>query len=294
MPGMDPITARTTIVGLIGWPVGHSVSPRMHNAAFSALSLDWRYLPFPVDPDPDSRIGQAVLGLRALGLRGANVTVPHKQAVMPHLDRLTPAAQGIGAVNTILADDDGTLVGDNTDARGFIADLRDHDVDPLGVKALILGAGGSARAIAYGLAEAGATSVTVVNRTVSRAERLVQTMLDQFPSCTWRTGVSLENVGTCASGADLIVNCTSLGMEPDVTGMPWDENLPIRPNQTVYDLVYNPVQTRLIEHALDGGALAISGKGMLVWQGAFAFESWTGHPAPIDVMKDAAGIRQRT
>ena len=139
-----PISGKTTLVGLIGWPVSHSVSPAMHNAAFDHLGLDWRYVPLPVDPGRPDGVGEAVRGLRALGLRGANVTVPHKQAVMAHLDRLTPAAQAIGAVNTIVVAADGALVGDNTDAPGFIADLRAHGVDPAGQRVLVLGAGGSA------------------------------------------------------------------------------------------------------------------------------------------------------
>ena len=141
-----PITGKTTMVGLIGWPTGHSVSPLMHNAAFAALGLDWRYIPLPVPTDPAPRIGEAVYGLRALGMKGANVTVPHKQAVIPFLDELSGAALAIGAVNTIIVQPDGRLLGDNTDAPGFIADLRDHGVEPQGKRVLVLGAGGSARA----------------------------------------------------------------------------------------------------------------------------------------------------
>src|SRR5690349_2516288 len=126
----SPITGKTNIVGLIGWPTGHSVSPRMHNAAFAALGLEWCYVPLPVATEPPTRIGEAVMGIRALGLRGCNVTVPHKQAVMPHLDELSAAALVIGAVNTIIVQPDGRLLGDNTDAPGFIADLRDNNIAP--------------------------------------------------------------------------------------------------------------------------------------------------------------------
>ncbi len=178
----EQFSGKTTLVGLIGWPVSHSVSPAMHNAAFAHLGLDWRYVPFPVAPEPASRVGEAVLGLRALGLRGANVTVPHKQAVMAHLDRLTPAAQAIGAVNTILLDAEGALVGDNTDAPGFVADLREHGVEVPGRRVLVLGAGGSARAVAYGLAAAGASQITLVNRSVDRALALVAALQPLFPA----------------------------------------------------------------------------------------------------------------
>lgn len=288
---MRPVTAHTRLVGLIGWPVGHSVSPLMHNAAFAALDMDWRYLPFPVPAAPAGRVVEAVLGLRALGMRGANVTVPHKQAVIPSLHVLTPAAEAIGAVNTICVQEDGTLLGDNTDARGFIADLRDHELNPEGKNALVLGAGGSARAVAFGLAEAAASRITVLNRTEARAQELVRSMSAYYPDCTWMCGPSSdpEVLQTHAVCADLIVNCTSLGMEPDIASMPWDRNVPIMPEQAVYDLVYNPEPTRLVSYASECGATAANGKGMLVWQGAFSFELWTGVPAPVEVMRQAIG-----
>jgi shikimate dehydrogenase len=259
----------------------------MHNAAFHATGLDWRYLPFPVSLEPASRIGEAVLGLRALGMRGANVTVPHKQAVMPYLDELTPAAAAIGAVNTIVVREDGSLLGDNTDAHGLAADLREHEIDPQGAAILILGAGGSARAAAFGLAEAGARSVTVLNRTVPRATELAAAMAAHFPDCEWRAA-ALDD-GALHRGADLIVNCTSLGMHPNVHSMPWQPDERLNTDQSVYDLVYNPTPTRFVEYARSCGARAVNGKGMLVWQGALAFELWTGVPAPVDVMQRAIG-----
>lgn len=281
------ISGRTRIVGLIGWPVSHSVSPPMHNSAFAALGLDWRYVPLPVPPE---RVSDAVRGLAALGLAGANVTVPHKQVVMPHLDRLTPAAQAIGAVNTIRVEPDGSLHGNNTDARGFIADLADHDIHAKGRPVLVLGAGGSARAVVYGLAEAGALSITVLNRTPDRAAALIAGLAPLFPDCQMSAAAFPAALAQSAAGADLIVNCTSLGMTPHVDGLPWDEALPFRQDQIVYDLVYNPPVTRLVAKARQDGAGAISGKGMLVWQGALAFTWWTGVHPPIDVMKAAAGI----
>ena len=169
------LSATTQLVGLIGWPVSHSVSPAMHNAAFAALGLDWAYVPLPVNPAGragDAAVAAAVRGLAALGLRGANVTIPHKQAVMAAVDSLTPAAAAIGAVNTLVVGEEGTLIGDNTDAPGFVADLRAHGVEPAGGHGLVLGAGGSARAIVYGLAEAGAAAITVLNRTPERAQAL--------------------------------------------------------------------------------------------------------------------------
>ena len=283
------ITGRSNIVGLIGWPTGHSVSPSMHNAAFDALELDWCYVPLPVNTEPQSRIREAVMGVRALGLRGANVTVPHKQAVMPYLDSLSDAARVIGAVNTIVVQADGSLTGDNTDAPGFIADLRDNGVDTHGKRVLILGAGGSARAVVYGLASAGATAITVANRTVARANELVADLQAHVPNCPLSACALPGDLAVISANSNLIVNCTSLGMSPNIDGLPWQVDLRFRADQAVYDLVYNPRQTRLLAQAARDGATAIGGIGMLVWQGAIAFERWTGVTPPIDVMRQAIG-----
>lgn len=284
----NSISGKTNMVGVIGWPVSHSVSPAMHNAAFADLGLDWCYVPLPVPTEPAERIGEAMRGLRALGLRGANVTVPHKQSVMPYLDWLTPAAQAIGAVNTIRVEADGQLSGDNTDARGFVADLRDHGVDPAGKRALVLGAGGSARAIVFGLAEAGCVSITILNRSVDKAHDLAMDIRALFPFCRLSGHAMPDEIAVLAQEAEIIVNCTSLGMTPNVEGLPWDENISFRPGQVVYDLVYNPPQTRLLQKAVTDGAQAIGGLGMLIWQGAIAFERWTSQLPPVAVMRAAA------
>jgi shikimate dehydrogenase len=220
---------------------------------------------------------------------------------MYHLDKLTPAAEAIGAVNTIIVaasgagtagssqqkvEPDGCLLGDNTDAAGFVADLRSHGVDPAGTAAIVLGAGGSARAVAYGLAEAGAASITITNRTQSRATELAAALQARFPACQVRVSLPEELAGTVAT-ARLIVNCTSIGMTPNVDTTPWPDSLPFRPGQTVYDLVYNPPQTRLLAQASAGGARAIGGIGMLIWQGAIAFQRWTGIEPPVEVMANA-------
>ena len=254
-----PISAKTTLVGLIGWPVSHSVSPAMHNAAFVDLGLTWCYLP-----------------------------VPHKQAVMPYLDHLSPAAQAIGAVNTIRVEADGTLWGDNTDAPGFVADLRDGGVDPAGKTVLVLGAGGSARAVVYGLAEAGSRAIAICNRTLERAQSLATEMGRLFPGCPITAHLMPEEITALAAHADLIVNTTSLGMTPKVDGLPWDEQVAFSPGQVVYDLVYNPSQTRLLQKAAADGAQTIGGLGMLIWQGAIAFERWTGQSPAVAVMRRAA------
>ena len=285
-----PIGGATTLVGLIGRPVAHSVSPAMHNAAFARLGLDWRYVPLPVEPRAQA-VGEAVRGLRALGLRGANVTVPHKQAVIPFLDRLGPAAAAIGAVNTITVEHDGTLTGDNTDAPGFVADLRAHGVAPAGRRVLVLGAGGSARAVVYGLAEAGAAQITVLNRTPERAADLVASLQPAFPACTLASGSRPGDLARCAPEAQIIVNCTSLGMSPVIDASPWEDDVPLAPDQMVYDLVYNPPHTRFMAQAAAAGARAVGGLGMLIRQGALSFERWTGLHAPLDAMRAAAAQR---
>ncbi|MBK8049420.1 MAG: shikimate dehydrogenase [Anaerolineales bacterium] len=279
------ITSKTQLVGIIGWPVSHSRSPAMQNAAFAHAGLDWQYVPLPVAPEPPGRVAEAVAGLRGLGFRGANVTVPHKQAVMPSLDRLTPAAAAIGAVNTILIQPDGALVGDNTDAPGFVADLVDHAVTVAGRACAVLGAGGSARAIVYGLAEAGAQSIVILNRTEARAQTLVDDMQPRFSRCSIVAARLPDALEAIAPHIELIVNCTSLGMTPGIDGTPWPANLTFRPEHVVYDLVYNPTKTRLLQQAAVAGARAIGGIGMLVWQGAIAFERWTGQPAPVEIMR---------
>lgn len=279
------ISGKTKIVGLIGSPVSHSVSPQLHNAAFAAVGLDWCYVPLPVATEPAARIGEAVRGLRALGLAGANVTVPHKQAVISYLDTLTQSAQAIGAVNTIRVEADGTLLGDNTDARGFIMDLTSYDVTLTGKRAMVLGAGGSARAVVHGLAEAGCSAITILNRTLAKAASLAEVTQPFFPQCTVQAGQLPGSIKAHAASADLIVNCTSLGMTPHVETTPWPTDVSLRSGQTVYDLVYNPAHTRLLQQAEVEGAQAIGGLGMLIWQGAIAFELWTGVAAPVTVMR---------
>lgn len=281
------ITAATTLVGLIGWPISHSVSPVMHNAAFAELRMNWRYVPLPVRPE---RVGEAVAGARALGLRGVNVTVPHKQAVMPFLDRWSPAAAAIGAVNTIIVGQEGELLGDNTDAAGFVTDLQANGVDPAGQRVLVLGAGGSARAVVYGLAEAGCASLVLLNRTLDKAENLLAAMRELFPDVPMTARPFPDGVAESAAEAELIVNCTSLGMSPNLEGLPWDEEIEFTPEQTVYDLVYNPAVTRLLQLASVDGATVIGGLGMLIRQGAIAFERWTGETAPVEVMQRAVNV----
>jgi shikimate dehydrogenase len=266
-------------VGIIGWPVTHSISPAMHNAAFTALGLnDWNYELAPIPPDI---VGK---GLRTLrdegGFIGVNVTVPLKEKVIPYV-RADERARAIGAVNTIDFRD-GT--GTNTDALGFMDDLRAHGIEVLGQRVIVLGAGGAARAAVYGLVKAGA-SVTVVNRTPQRA----QVMLADLSLSAGLMNADVRTLDQAAeAGASLIVNCTSVGMWPNVQESPWIEGVPFPNNVVVYDMVYRPERTRFMEQVEQVGGRAVGGLGMLVRQGAAAFAIWTGLPAPVEVMFAAA------
>lgn len=263
---------------LLGYPLSHSVSPAMHNAALAALGLaGWRYEARPVPPEG---LAEAVADLRAADCGGANVTVPHKQAVLQLLDGVTPVARAIGAVNTIVKQD-GQLLGHNTDAAGFLADLYVHGVRLGKRPAVVLGAGGSARAVVAALAGIGAP-VRVVARRPEQAEALRGVAaLESYP---WSPLGLLEATDEAA----LIINTTPLGMTPNVSTSPWLEGTPFPPEAFVYDLVYNPPETALVQQARAAGLRAATGLGMLVEQGALALELWTGLQAPRDTMRQAA------
>jgi shikimate dehydrogenase len=265
-------------VGLIGWPVEHSVSPAMHNAAFAALGLGWRYDALPTPP---GKVEATLDELRSQGYRGANVTVPHKEAVLPYLDGIDACARAIGAVNTVVVQE-GRLVGHNTDAGGFLAALREAGFEPSGRRALLLGAGGAARAVVYALARAGCT-IALYNRTPGRALELAQCLGDIAPVAVLEAlaGAELDSL-------ELLVNATPVGMWPQAGVSPWPEALPLPAHWTVFDLVYNPAETRLLAQARAAGATAVGGLGMLVHQGALAFALWTGHAPPLDAMRAAA------
>jgi shikimate dehydrogenase len=279
------ITGKTKICGLIGDPVEHTASPAMHNAAFKKLGLDFLYIPFKVK---SAELGQAVPGLRALNITGFNVTIPHKVAIIPMLDSLEPLAEKIGAVNTVV-NNDGELRGDNTDAAGFLQALLERGVKLEGKNAVILGAGGAARAAGYILAER-CTQLTILNRQleIDWAEELAQQITKEF----YRREVGVleineANLEKALDGADLLVNATSVGMTPHQDETPVPARL-LRPGLTIFDVVYHPVKTRLLKEAAAAGASTIGGIDMLAWQGALAFEKWTGHQAPLELMRKEA------
>lgn len=278
----------TIDVGIIGYPLGHTISPAFHQAAFDALKLPYRYTAWRTPPE---ELAARVQSFRRQGHAGSNVTVPHKEAVIPLLDEVDPIARRIGAVNTIV-NRDGRLFGYNTDAPGFIRSLRDDaGFDPKGKSALVLGAGGAAKGIACALADAGLSVLALANRTAERAQRLADTLTTQS------TGTYVQLLTWGISGRfDLIVNTTTLGMqgEPGAQESPLPTQL-IPATALVCDLVYVPVETPFLRAAREAGAKTLGGLPMLIYQGAYSFELWTGRQPPLDVMFAAAraalGIR---
>ncbi len=268
------ISGTTKIYGILGWPVAHSLSPLMHNAAFVAMEINAVYVPFPVR---EANLPQAVTGLRALNVQGVNVTIPHKQKIIPFLDRLSPEARAIGAVNTVAREGD-TLVGYNTDASGFLRSLQyDLGFSPCGRRVVVLGAGGAARACVYALCQAGTAEVAIANRSRTRAEALC----DEFrPLCSGTRldvlSLSKKALAESCSTADLIVNTTSIGLA--ATGasdpLPWGI---INSETLLYDVVYKPDSTPLVKRARANNMAARDGIGMLIAQGEEAFRIWTGH-----------------
>lgn len=269
---MAPVSGATSVAGIIGWPVDASLSPAIHNAAFAAAGLDWIYVAFPVRP---GEVARAIDGMRGLGIRGLNVTMPHKRAVIASLDTLSPAAERVGAVNTITNDGE-RLLGDNTDGAGFVRFLqRDAGAEPNGTKVVVLGAGGAARAVAAALADAGAT----VKVTARREEQATE-----IARLAGATATPWERRTDAAGAAGLVINATPIGR--DDAALPVEADA-LHENQIVVDLIYHPETTELVRIARERGAQAFNGLGMLLHQAALAFEAWTGVPAPLDAMASA-------
>ncbi len=270
------ITGKTKILGILGYPVSHTLSPVMHNEAFRASGLDYCYLPFKVAPE---RLLDAVGGIRALNIRGVNITVPHKERIIPLLDHLDKEASLIGAVNTVV-NKDGKLYGYNTDAKGFIKSLKEEGIMPGRKKVMILGAGGAARAVAFSLLLNGVKSIQIYNRTPEKAETIVD-FLNRVKSGIAKTAYAI----TPLKDIDILINATSLGLKKN-------DPLPIAPaflcpGLIVYDLIYNPQKTGLLIEASRQGLKTISGLGMLLWQGVLSFRLWTGIEPPVEIMRKA-------
>ena len=276
------ISGAARICGVIADPVGHTVSPAMHNAAFEQVGIDYLYVPFQVKKE---ELGKAIAGMRALNIRGLNVTIPHKVAVIPFLDDLDDLAQRIGAVNTIV-NDDGVLKGYNTDATGFLRALLERGVEPKGKTVSILGAGGASRAVSLALAERG-SNLIILNRTWDKVKEQADRISQLCQREVQALKLDRENLAKALNKADILINTTSVGMSPDIEETPVTADL-IKPPVIVFDIVYNPIKTRLLKEAEAAGAETISGIDMLVWQGALAFEKWTGLKAPVKVMREKA------
>ncbi len=282
-----PLDARTKLVALIGNPIAHSLSPVIHNSAFREQRLHFAYVAFEVQDDD---VLAAVGGLRALGFVGANVTAPHKQAVIPALDQISAQARAIGAVNTIVRREYQDLVrldGENTDVTGFLAPLLDYAARLRGASMTIIGSGGAARAVAYALLTTFRPErLTLAARTVENAERLAED-LSRFDETS---ALQVRPVRECRDvmrGSILVVNATPVGTHPNSDRTPWEYAGDFNQDQVVYDLVYNPRHTRLLREASDQGAATVDGLEMLIGQAAAAYALWTGLEMPTDVVREA-------
>lgn len=272
------LDSQTVLHGVFGDPIKHSKSPIMHNRAFRELGLNAAYVAFHVGP---GKLKAAVEGIRALQFRGVNVTIPHKVEVMEYLDEIDEHARVIGAVNTIV-NDNGRLKGYNTDGIGYVRSLQEEaGFRVRGKRVLMLGAGGAARGVAYALAREGASAMWIANRTVDKAEQLASTV----SGMTRSSGIGYEQIADIRVEVDLIVHNTSVGMHPNVDEVLIDTSW-FHEGLTVSDLVYNPLETRLLREAKARGAQTHGGLGMFIYQGAYAFEYWTGLPAPVAAMRE--------
>ena len=282
---MQPVNLQpsTFQLGLVGYPLGHSLSPKIHAAALKACNLEGTYSLFPIPPEDKHGLKDLLARIRSGEIHGLNVTIPHKQNVIEFMDELTPTAKAIGAVNTIYMQED-KLIGDNTDAHGFLSDLKqamskDQSSIENRKSAIVLGAGGSARAVVYALLNDGWNS-TLAARRIEQAQQLANSFTNYQLPITNLTNLPLSTF-------HLIVNTTPLGMTPNIETSPLPENTVLSKNTFVYDLVYNPHETKLVRDAKAQGCRASTGLGMLIEQAALAFKKWTGHNPPRDILYQA-------
>ncbi len=275
------VNGKTQVIGLFGDPVAHTRSPAMHNAAFRALRLPYIYIPFPV---PSATLGKATAGIRSLNLVGINVTVPHKEKIVRYLDKLSPAASLYRAVNTVI-NRHGTLYGENTDGRGFLRSLSERNRSVQDREAVLIGAGGAARAVLVALIQAGSAHITIVNRTPANAKKLIRAY--QSLGTTQLVSAPLEALqdSTLLKRATLVVNTIPLGLHKDPFPTLAYGATPRR--CLFYDLVYSPQPPTFLQRAHHAQRPTLDGRRMLLHQGALAFELWTGRPAPLRVMSSA-------
>ncbi len=276
------VSGKTKVCGVIGNPIEHTLSPIIHNAAFQALKIDYVFLAFKVEA---AKLADAIDGMRALGIHGLNVTMPHKNLVVKYMDELDPTARTIASVNTIL-NKDGRLFGFNTDGVGVLNALEQNDVAIKGKKIMLLGAGGAAKAIAYTLSQE-ADELVILNRTPEPAIELASLLRQKFNKKISAFPLTPKAVKDNLAEADVIINATSTGMEPNTGQSPIATEW-LRPDLAVMDIVYNPLETKLAKDAKEAGAKVVSGVEMLIYQGAASFEIWTACSAPVEVMRKAA------
>ncbi len=275
------INSQTLLIGIIGNPLGHSLSPRMHNLTLAKMGLNYLYLPLEVAPD---QLKEAVAGLRALNFKGVNVTIPYKKAIIPFLDELSPEALACGAVN-LIKNENGCLTGFNTDGRGFMASLAEEGVGPI-KRALLIGAGGAAHSIAYELTIAGTEQLSILDLDPAKACDLARFVENLSGGQATGAQMSDELFDRLSQDSDLIINCTPVGMYPDIENTPILALDNVRSATVVYDLIYNPITTRLLSIAQVKNLKTINGLSMLVHQGALTLQILTGENPPIDYMKE--------
>lgn len=273
------INSDTVLYGVIGQPIKQSKSPIMQNRAFAEHHINANYLAFQIAPE---QLAQFVQGARAMGMGGFNVTIPHKLAIMDHLDEIDEDAKALGAVNTVV-NRNGRLIGYNTDGIGYVRSLKDEAIaDITGKNIVVIGAGGASRGIIHALLKEKPAQIIVANRTVDKAYQLVESL--SCPSGTLLKGIALHDVNSVLSEAHIIINTTSIGMYPQVDEMPIDLT-PVQAGTVVSDLIYNPLETKFVQEAKAKGCIGHGGLGMFINQGAYAFEYWTGKSAPTEAMK---------
>ncbi len=283
------IDARTRLVTLLGYPLGHSLSPEIHNTAFQLQQINMAYLCMEVHPD---RLKQALDGFRAARFVGSNVTIPHKQAVYNLVDTLSDQARAVGAVNTVVSQFDANgeiacLHGDNTDVRGFLQPLEPYAGQIQGGEMVVFGAGGAARAVAYGMLQAYQPGrLTIVARNTAKADQLAQD-LSAYDSQQALQVASFSDAATAVRNGRLLVNATPVGMHHDANQTPWPEAKDFSSSQVVYDLIYNPEKTRLLKDAAQRGAQTLGGLEMLIQQAAASYQQWTNQLMPLDAVRKA-------
>ena len=291
------INANTQLVGLIGHPVSHSFSPLIHNAVFEHLGMNWCYLPLDVHP---RHLQEAVTGLSALGYRGVNVTAPHKETILPYLDTVDQHAAEVGAVNTLVFQnmENGQIIikGFNTDEYGFIKSLKEEGFDFLSAKkVVIVGAGGAAKAVIMGLIHSGTTQITILCRDVEKGRASISRMKlgNKTADILQVTPYTPQTLNELSQSMDLLVNATPIGTAPAENQSIYPDEGVMPKNLVVFDLVYNPIKTKLIRQVESSGAHAIGGLNMLIYQAARSFELWTGIFPPIEVMKSTFSNMKR-